>query len=134
MKPTTQKFFAELKKAKSKTNLSKSKKYAFNKVAEVNDGFSDMLQDLYSANESIDRLNSALSDLDTANVSAMGKFVDIADTLRELQTATEEIGIDFRELLEDDVNMFLDQFGEIADNNNTTVNNLLNSASNLEKI
>ena len=134
MKPSKENFLKEVARQKGNTKLSQAKKYSFGTIDEVDAEFRSLEESMYAANEAIDRVNNALEELDSINVSAMGAFVDVAEKLREVEAVSEEMGFDFRQVLSDDVINNLDRFGDVADNNNTTVNDLLNAAGTLEQI
>ena len=129
-----EKFLQEVNRLKGNTKLSQAKKYSFGTIDEVETEFRSLEDSMYAANEAIDRVNNALEELDSINVYAMGTFVDVAEKLREVEAVSEEMGFDFRQVLSDDVINNLDRFGDVADNNNTTVNDLLNAAGTLEQI
>ena len=103
MKPTTKKFFAELKKAKGKTNLRKAKKYNFARLQQLipeMDALEQKVKDVLDGefDTAFENLKTAQRNLKTVLDEAQNESTTLADEVYDIRGKLDELGVASDEL------------------------------------
>ena len=99
MKPTTQKFFAELKKAKGKTNL-KANKVQLGAIDDIHSKFDSLRWD-DGLGETYDKFLSAANFGEALINETQAELDGLLENLNFLEGALSELGVDYDNLTAD---------------------------------